>query len=285
MKVSILTITQITRHESVKLLIDYIQNQTYKNIVEWIIVDGSKNNDDSTVNKIMIENLNIICPKIIYKNIENKEINKTDIIKNLSNEINGDIIICMDDDDYYFPSFIEYTVSKLNISNKNIGSAQSLYVYDIILNKTFKIIKANLPFAYKKNFNVDDETENLLSEYLMIKLIHNNNHFFNKAITYSASISNIENVHKLEDEIINYLIPDKYFEKYKEIFDLLDSDKDGYISSRNIRLSSLDSEMLFALTPLLEEIQKKSLTLSFKDFCLKADTSLSGTIFNPNSNK
>lgn len=101
-----------------------------------------------------------------------------------------------------------------------------------------------------------------------------------------------------EEEMLNNLEKKKLFlersmksilkmkiEKYKEIFDLLDSDKDGYISSRNIRLSSLDSEMLFALTPLLEEIQKKSLTLSFKDFCLKADTSLSGTIFNPNSNK
>jgi hypothetical protein len=101
-----------------------------------------------------------------------------------------------------------------------------------------------------------------------------------------------------EEEMLNNLEKKKLFlersmksilkmkiEKYKEIFDLLDSDKDGYISSRNIRLSSLDSDMLFALTPLLEEIQKKSLTLSFKDFCLKADTSLSGKIFSPNANK
>jgi len=45
-------------------------------------------------------------------------------------------------------------------------------------------------------------------------------------------------------------------EKYKEIFDLLDSDKDGFISSRNIKLSNLDVDMLKTLTPMLEELQK-----------------------------
>ena len=43
MNVSILTITQLSRHESFKILIDYIQNQSYKNIVEWIIIDCSHN--------------------------------------------------------------------------------------------------------------------------------------------------------------------------------------------------------------------------------------------------
>jgi len=218
MKVSILTITQLSRHESFKLLIDYIQNQTYKNIVEWIIVDGSKNNDESNYNKVLINNLNISYPKIIYKESENIENNKKNIIKNLNNEIEGDIIVCMDDDDYYFPSYIEYCVSKLVNSNKNIAAAQSIYIHDIILNKTFKINTGLVPFAYKKNFNIDDDVELLLSEYLIIKLIHNNNNFFNKAITCSATMCNIENVYKLEDEIINYLIPDKYYSKYKEIF-------------------------------------------------------------------
>lgn len=218
MKVSLLTVTQLSRHESFKLLIDYIQNQTYKNIVEWIIVEGSQNVDDSNCNKVLINNLNISYPKIIYK--ESSDIDKKNIINNLNNnsEINGDIIICMDDDDYYFPSFVEYCVSKLINSTKNIAASSSIYIHDIILGKTFKINSNLIPFAFKKNFNVNDEVENLLSEYLVVKLIHNNNHFFNKSITCSATMCNIDKVFKLEDEIINYLIPEKYYMKYKEIF-------------------------------------------------------------------
>ena len=92
MKVTILTITQLSRHESFKLLIDYIQNQTYQNIAEWIIIDGSKNKDESNYNKVLINNLNISYPKIIYKESENIDNNKKNIIKNVNNEIEGDII-------------------------------------------------------------------------------------------------------------------------------------------------------------------------------------------------
>lgn len=69
-------------------------------------------------------------------------------------------------------------------------------------------------------------------------------------------------------------------EKFKEIFELLDSDMDGFISSRNIKLSCLDSDMLKTLTPLLEELQKKGTNMDFKEFCLLADKLLSVKIFN-----
>jgi hypothetical protein len=216
MKVTILTITQLSRHESFKLLIDYVQNQTYKNIVEWFIIEGSNNINDSNNNKALINNLNITYPKIIYK--ESSDLNKQNIINNLNSEINGDLIICMDDDDYYFPSYIEYCVSKLINSSKTIAVSNSIYVHDIILGKTFKINSNITPLAFKKNFKINDDVEHLLSEYLVVKLIHNNNHFFNKTITCSATMCNIDNVFRLEDEIINYLIPDKYYLKYKEIF-------------------------------------------------------------------
>jgi hypothetical protein len=67
-------------------------------------------------------------------------------------------------------------------------------------------------------------------------------------------------------------------EKYKEIFDLLDSDKDGIISSKNIRLSNLDEATLQTLTPLLQELQSKN--MDFKAFCLEADKYLAVKIFN-----
>ena len=62
--------------------------------------------------------------------------------------------------------------------------------------------------------------------------------------------------------------------KYKQMFDLLDSDNDGFISSKNIKLSVLDIEILEALTPVLAEMQKNNVQLSFKDFCIQADKCL-----------
>jgi len=68
-------------------------------------------------------------------------------------------------------------------------------------------------------------------------------------------------------------------DKYKEIFDSLDHDKDGFISSKSIKLSTIQTDLLETLTPLLEEIQSKNLTLNFKDFCIIGDRILSMKIF------
>ena len=69
------------------------------------------------------------------------------------------------------------------------------------------------------------------------------------------------------------------FERYKEIFNLLDSDHDGLISSNKIKLSTLDQDLLEAMTPLLEDLQESNETMSFKQFCLKVDKLLSIKIF------
>jgi hypothetical protein len=107
----------------------------------------------------------------------------------------------------------------------------------------------------------------------------------------------LEKKNKIQsEEIVNNLEKKKHWlensmkivlkmkiQKYKDIFDLLDHDKDGYISAKNIKLSNLHTELLEALTPLLEEIQTKSLNLSFKDFCLMGDKLLKVNIFHNSS--
>lgn len=59
--------------------------------------------------------------------------------------------------------------------------------------------------------------------------------------------------------------------KYKEIFDIFDSDKDGLISSKNINLSTINQELLKAFTPILGELQKKEIKMNFKEFCIRVD--------------
>ncbi len=95
-----------------------------------------------------------------------------------------------------------------------------------------------------------------------------------------------------EEEMLNNLQKKKHWleksmksvlkmkiEKYKQIFDLLDSDKDGFISFKNIKLSEVNSEVLEALTPLFDELQKKGNYIDFKEFCIKADDMLAVKIF------
>ena len=73
------------------------------------------------------------------------------------------------------------------------------------------------------------------------------------------------------------------YEKYKEIFNLLDSDNDGLISCEKIQLSQINSEILLCLTPLFEELQKSKNNMTFKEFCVQADKFLTPTIFGENN--
>ena len=57
--------------------------------------------------------------------------------------------------------------------------------------------------------------------------------------------------------------------KYVELFNCLDSDKDGIISYKKIKLSNLDSEKLISLSPIFYEIQYKGLEIDFPKFCEK----------------
>ena len=82
--VSIITITQVNRFEFLEILFGLIKNQTYSNIIEWVIVEGSKNELDAHINKENINNM--ICEKqsevnFIIKYIEKKKRCKTWRIK------------------------------------------------------------------------------------------------------------------------------------------------------------------------------------------------------------
>ena len=50
-QVSIVTITQSNRYDCLMNLYELIKLQNYQNIKEWIIVEGSKNENDALINK------------------------------------------------------------------------------------------------------------------------------------------------------------------------------------------------------------------------------------------
>ena len=177
--VSLLTITQRSRNKCLKNLLDFILHQTYNGIVEWVIVEGSKTEKDAEENKEFIINeiiineiiINeIIINEIIINEINNKthfpikyigyeEGSKLSDLRNRGNDsCKGDIIVCMDDDDYYPPKRVETAVAKLTHSTKQIAGCSYAYMYHYNLDKLYKFKSfgrnhsTNNCFAYKKEY-------------------------------------------------------------------------------------------------------------------------------------
>lgn len=64
----------------------------------------------------------------------------------------------------------------------------------------------------------------------------------------------------------NLILFNVWSKKLRELFEQLDNDYDGYISSHKIDISGLSNELLDVLTPLLLKIEEHELVLNFKEF-------------------
>ena len=167
--VSLLTITQHSRFPCIQNLYDLIKLQTYTNIKEWIIVEGSPTLDLAEQNRIQLTDF-------INSTLNNRSTNNTMTIKyldyspdlmlsDLRNKGNlacsGDIIVCMDDDDYYPKERVTHAVHQLQNSPKLIAGCSAVYMYDYFLDKMYKFKEfgpnhsTNNCLAYKREYLVD----------------------------------------------------------------------------------------------------------------------------------
>jgi hypothetical protein len=164
--VSLLTITQLARNKCLQNLFEFIQAQTYKNILEWVIVEGSKTEKAAEKNEEFIRK-ELITKELItkmpfpIKYIAYTEGAKLSDLRNRGNAAcDGAIIVCMDDDDYYPPKRVETAVAKLIHSNKQIAGCSYAYMYNYTLDKLYKF----------KSFGKNHSTNNCLAykkEYLL----------------------------------------------------------------------------------------------------------------------
>ena len=69
----------------------------------------------------------------------------------------------------------------------------------------------------------------------------------------------------------NSLLRKKNNNLYKEIFNLLDSDTDGIISFKKIRLSLLDNNLLLIIKQILKELQQNNYNMDYNQFIIKLD--------------
>ncbi|XWV26647.1 hypothetical protein QJ857_gp0413 [Tupanvirus soda lake] len=171
LSVSIVTISQYSRIEFLKILSKCIKNQDYQNIIEWIIVDTSHvgyNKTDEDLSLFVEEINNEKFIKIVYF----KSIKET--IGGWRNEssllVSGDIVVCMDDDDYYPPQRVSHAVESLKDKNVLLAGCDKMYFYDIHYKKFYqfngfgKTHSTNNCFAYWKEYlakhKYDENTHN-----------------------------------------------------------------------------------------------------------------------------
>ena len=241
--VSIVTITQLKRFPCLEILKDMIKAQNYKNIIEWVLVEGSTLESDWSENASKIQSLkeNLDIP-IIY--IEKKPGEKLGALRNKGNmACSGDITVVMDDDDYYPVERVQHAVEKLQSSSYLIAGCSDMLIYDYTLEKLFKFTKfgeyhsVNSCFAWKKKFlenHKHDESKDtgeepsftnnfkepliqLDSSKTIIQSSHTSNTYNKREILTGAVAKINDSAREVNDSITNY-IKEPFFSKLKTLF-------------------------------------------------------------------
>ena len=246
--VSLLTITQFSRFECIKILFEIIKNQTYKNIIEWVIVEGSKTDLDASKNESNIQNLILLAqselnfPIVYVKREKNAKLGELRNIGN--NTCKADITVCMDDDDYYPSDRVEHAVKKLSGSNCLVAGCSNHLMYDYDLNMLIQMKSMgknhsiNSCMAWKKKYLLTNShdpnkdfgeeasfTKNFTEQMIpldpnsSIVISSHSSNTFNKKIFFIYAANNItSNVDKIIKTPIQTIIPTNIYSQYKKIF-------------------------------------------------------------------
>jgi len=125
------------RRRFLPFLIKCFQSQTYpKELMEWIIIDDS---DESVEDIFMDPSLDEETRKCIkYFRVEEKM--KLGRKRNFMHEkCKGEIIVYMDDDDYYPPERVNHAVNKLRSKPyAKVAGSSLIYIYFKHLNKVYR---------------------------------------------------------------------------------------------------------------------------------------------------
>lgn len=242
--VSIVTITQVKRFPCLLILRDLIKQQTYDEIVQWVIVEGSKVEDDAMKNaeniKKLKEDLQLDL-ELTYVPWEQGI--KLGELRNRGNRAcTGDITVVMDDDDYYFPDRVEHAVERLSKSPLKIAGCSAVMIYDYFLEKLYKFKQfapyhsTNNCMAWKKEYlqtnahdplkelaeeasftkNFSEPMVQLESESTIIVSSHDGN-TFNKRELLAGGTNKINPTLNEVPDVKKY-IKEPFFTRYQELF-------------------------------------------------------------------
>lgn len=253
LSVSIVTISQFNRIEFLKILIECIKNQDYDNIIEWIIIDTS----DTAYNKNQFDLSNFIennkdhLSKIIHHKSSKHTIGGW---RNESSKlVNGDIVVCMDDDDYYPSQRVSHAVDKLSDKTALIAGCDKMYFYDIHFKKFYKFNgfgqnhSTNNCFAYWKEYlNTHEYDEKVLHaeeksftnnftesmiqlepDKTVLQFSHSENTYNKKKIIHINFLlpPDKKYITELENTPQKFIKNEQIYENYQNLFDKLTKPK------------------------------------------------------------
>lgn len=234
--ISIVTVTQLCRKETIKLTATYINYQTYKDkIKEWVIVEGSKNEEDAEKNKKYIDDLS--CD-VQIKYIPFVENSKIGALRNRCNKnANEEYIVCMDDDDYYSNTYIEEHFKALQ--KTELSGISDTYMHEFYLGKSYRFkvgrenFSLNCSLGYKKSYsqthfydetvgNAEEESFNNCTSTIMTQIDPKsmclNSHSTNTYNKRQLSIAYHNGTYsRLNEE--KCIIPEEFLNKYDIIFE------------------------------------------------------------------
>jgi glycosyltransferase involved in cell wall biosynthesis len=168
--VSIITVTQVSRQDTIQIVLECVESQTYKNIVEWVIVEGSRSEDDREKNAPFVNGLQ--C-KVPIRYVVPPPDTKLGQLRNIGySACKGDIIVVFDDDDFIMKTRVEHSVKSLK-GKYLIAGCSEKYMYDYNLEKLVKFKSfgenhsTNDCFAFKKEYlltNIHDPMAEMAEE-------------------------------------------------------------------------------------------------------------------------
>ena len=240
--VSICTPT-FNRRPFIPIIIKCFENQNYpKDKMEWIIVDDGTDKIEDLVSHI---------PQVKYFKYEEKmSLGKK---RNITNEkAKGDIIIYMDDDDYYPPDRVSHAILMLRTNPKALCAGSSaMFMYFKHLNKMYQFgpygasHATAATFAFRRellNETKFDETSTVAEERIFLKdykipfvqldpmksilvFSHNHNSFDKKELLKQLPNPYVHETTILPGDIVKEADVYQFFIKY--IDKLLDDYKEG----------------------------------------------------------
>lgn len=238
--VSIITISEETKSDFLIALSKCIQKQDYQNIIEWIILDTSTINNlpnDLTKTILTLESDKSL-PKIIYR--KTNKLSSGGWRNELNSLAKGNIIVCMNDTNFYPENRVSHSVSMMNQSNKNISGCHPIYFFDVHYQKLYQLKEnSNHPLAntlaYTKTYlenhsfdeksynddcasfvnNIDETVCQLEAKFCGLEFSFVENNFFKKSIflNYHVSVRRriiVETEYTLENYINDANILDFY---------------------------------------------------------------------------
>jgi glycosyltransferase involved in cell wall biosynthesis len=216
--VSVCTPT-FNRRPFIPMIIKCFENQTYpRDRIEWIIVDDGTDK---------IEDLVAHLPYVKYFKYDEKMTLGTK--RNLLNDkAKGDIIVFMDDDDYYPPERIEHAVDRLKNSKALCAGSSAMFIYFKHINTMYQFgpygpnHATAATFAFKKELllktRFDEqssvaEERNFLKDYTIpfvqldssksiLVFSHNHNSFDKKELLKQMPNPNVHDTPLLPKDLV-----------------------------------------------------------------------------------